>query len=41
MNAPVAATEDLIFGDPELLWSRALERLGVQTGHLASAAGTA
>jgi len=35
------ATEDLIFGDPELLWSRALERLGVQPGHLSSAAGTA
>jgi putative transcriptional regulator len=35
------ATEDLIFGDPELLWSRALERLGVQPGHLSSAAGRA
>lgn len=35
------ATQDLIFGDPDLLWSRALERLGVQPGHLSSAAGTA
>jgi putative transcriptional regulator len=35
------ATHDLIFGDPDLLWSRALERLGVQPGHLSSAAGTA
>ncbi len=35
------ASKDLIFGDPELLWSRALERLGVQPGHLSSAAGTA
>ena len=35
------AAQDLIFGDPELLWSRALERLGVQPGHLSSVAGTA
>jgi len=35
------AARDLIFGDPELLWSRALERLGVQPGHLSSVAGTA
>ncbi len=35
------AAQDLIFGDPELLWSRALERLGVQAGHLSSVAGTA
>ncbi len=35
------ATQDLIFGDPDLLWARALEKLGVQPGHLSSAAGTA
>ena len=35
------ATQDLIFSDPELMWARALERLGVQPGHLSSAAGTA
>ncbi len=35
------AAQDLIFGDPEFLWSRALERLGVQPGHLSSVAGTA
>ena len=35
------ATQDLIFGDPDLLWSRALERLGIQPGHLSSAVGTA
>jgi putative transcriptional regulator len=35
------ATQDLIFGDPDLLWSRALERLGIQPGHLSSAAGRA
>ncbi len=35
------ATQDLIFGEPELLWSRALERLGVQPGHLSSVGGTA
>ncbi len=35
------AAQDLIFGAPEALWSRALERLGVQPGHLSSVAGTA
>ena len=35
------ATKDLIFGDPELMWARALERLGVQPGHLSIVAGTA
>lgn len=35
------ATQDLIFGDPDLLWSRALEQLGVAPGHLSSAAGNA
>ena len=37
----VPASEDLIFGEPDRMWSRALERLGVQPGHLSSAAGTA
>lgn len=35
------ATWDLIFGDPDLMWARALERLGVQPGHLSTVAGTA
>ncbi|MGZ3297772.1 MAG: YqgE/AlgH family protein [Asticcacaulis sp.] len=35
------ATLDLIFGDPDLMWSRALLKLGVQPGHLSSSAGTA
>ena len=35
------ASQDLIFGAPDRMWARALERLGVQPGHLSSVSGTA